>query len=367
MESDQTTKPTKGEDMNPKYTINKHEGEHLDYINRLHLSREWNRRVKAMDAKLSFRSFAKLMRIRESSWRREYRRGGGITPVRDLRFPNRWLYGPYDPDLAQQDANERAAQKGPRQKLLKPVADRIRDLVKELDRHRSLFDALLILKQASPGLALPCLRTLYNHVRAGDIGLTYDDLPYRRKHKRKRNPAHPARTVVGRRKLDERPAEAVIPTEAGHLQCDTVVSCAKGSGGVFVLYDRLSRRYWLEKLACIDQNCVVKAIRRIRASSRIGQIRSVVTDNGCEFLDQAALDKAFQAKVYYTRAYASYEKGGVENCNRILRRWFPKGTDFRQVSPQRIHQVEHFINAMHRASLNGQTAQQRDEELCHVL
>lgn len=352
--------------MSPKYTINKAEGEHFSPINRIHLAQEWNARVRSLDAKLSFRSFAKLMHVRESSWRREYARGGGTKPVRDLRFPNRWLYGLYDPARAQRDADRRAAQKGPRQKLLKPVADRLRDLVKEPDRHRSLFDALHVLKEQSPELALPCLRTLYNHVQAGDIGLTYDDLPYRRKHKRKRNSAHPARTAVGRRRLEDRPAEAVTPTEAGHLQCDTVVSCAGGRGGVFVLYDRLSRRYWLEKLLRIDQDCVVKAIRRIRVSRRIGGIRSVVTDNGCEFLDQDVLDRAFHAKVYYTRAYASYEKGGVENCNRILRRWFPKGTDFGRVSAQRIHQVEGYINAMHRASLGGQTAERRDEELHHV-
>ena len=352
--------------MGPKYTIRRHEGEHLVQINRIHLAREWNRRVEALDAKLSFRDFARRMHIPESTWRREYRLGAGTDPVRDLRFPNRWLYGRYDPDLAQQRANERAAQKGPRQKLLKRVADRLRELVKEPDRHRSLYDALEIVREEFPGIPLPGIRTLYYHVAAGDIGLTHDDLPYRRKHKRKRNPAHPARTAIGRRRLEERPAEAVAPTEAGHVQCDTVVSCAGGRGGVFVVYDRLSRRYWLEKLASIDQDDVVRAIRRMRASKRIGRIRSVVTDNGCEFLDQGALDRAFGAKVFYTRAYASYEKGGVENCNRILRRWFPKGTDFSQVSTQRIHQVERYINAMHRASLGGLTAEKRDKELHHV-
>ena len=352
--------------MGPKYTIRKHEGEHLDETNRIHLAREWNRRVEALDAKLSFRDFALRMNIPESSWRREYRLGGVTDPVRDLRFPNRWLYGRYDPQLAQQRANERAAQKGPRQKLRKSVADRIRDLVREPDRHRSLYDALALVREEFPDVPLPCLRTLYCHVEAGDIGLTHDDLPYRRKHKRKRNPAHPAKTAIGRRKLEERPAEAVAPTEAGHMQCDTVVSRAGGHGGVFVVYDRLSRRYWLEKLVSIDQDGVIRAIRRMRASKRIGRIRSVVTDNGCEFLDQDALDRAFGAKVFYTRAYASYEKGGVENCNRILRRWFPKGTDFSQVSAQRLHQVERYINAMHRASLDGLTAEQRDKELRHA-
>jgi hypothetical protein len=100
MECDQTTKPTKEEDMSPKYIIRKHEGEHLVEIKRIHLAREWNHRVEALDAKLSFWNFARHMHIPESTWHREYRLGGGTNSVRDLRFQNRWQYGRYDPELA---------------------------------------------------------------------------------------------------------------------------------------------------------------------------------------------------------------------------------------------------------------------------
>lgn len=61
-------------------------------------------------------------------------------------------------------------------------------------------------------------------------------------------------------------------------------------------------------------------IQRLVRSKRIGKTSSVVTDNGCELLDQDKFDTAFRAKVFYTRAYAFYENGGVDNCNRILRR-----------------------------------------------
>ena len=96
--------------MRPKYTINKVEGKHLVYENRLHLAREWNKQVKALSAKLSFRGFARMMHIPASTWRREYYAGGGTKPVRDLKNPNRLHFGEYDPDLAQRVANERAAQ-----------------------------------------------------------------------------------------------------------------------------------------------------------------------------------------------------------------------------------------------------------------
>ena len=348
--------------MTPHYRLNRRPREHFTPEQRHHLAQEWNRRVDALDARLSFRGFAMDMGVNERSWRREYYRGGGSRPVWNDR-KRHYEYGYYDPETAQADATEKAAQKGPRQKLLKQMADEFRDLVREGDRHRSPYDARCILRERHPDEYIPCLRMFYYHIECGDIGLCEEDMVYGRRHRRKRNPAHPARTVLGRRRLDDRPPEAVVPTQTGHLEMDTVVSCAGGKGGLLVLFDRLSRKYFVRKLGRISQRCVLRAIGRLVSDGCLGEVRSVVTDNGCEFLDQAKLDKAFGACLYYTRAYAAYEKGAIENCNRILRRWFPKGTDFSKVPPKRIQQVVDFINDCHRASLDGKTASQRHEEL----
>lgn len=89
----------------------------------------------------------------------------------------------------------------------------------------------------------------------------------------------------------------------------------------------------------------------------------MTTDNGCEFLDQKRLDRVFKAETYYTRAYASYEKGSIENCNRIVRRWFPKGTDFNAFTRREILRLEDTINSIHRQSLNGETAHAYDTRL----
>ena len=89
----------------------------------------------------------------------------------------------------------------------------------------------------------------------------------------------------------------------------------------------------------------------------------MTTDNGCEFLSQERLDRAFKAETYYTRAYASYEKGAVENCNRLVRRWYPKGTDFNQLTRRQFRRLEDWINTIHRESLNGETAYAYDSRL----
>jgi len=89
---------------------------------------------------------------------------------------------------------------------------------------------------------------------------------------------------------------------------------------------------------------------------------SITTDNGGEFLDSDAIRRVLRKtnpdlRVYYTHSYAAWEKGSVENNNRNIRRFFPKGTDFSRVQPAQISQSCHFINSIPRFnSLKGETA-----------
>ena len=88
----------------------------------------------------------------------------------------------------------------------------------------------------------------------------------------------------------------------------------------------------------------------------------VTTDNGREFLGAEALGRLFKdisatLKIYHTHAYAAWEKGTVENLNRHIRRFFPKGTDFRHVPPRDIAAAQDFINSIpSRHTLKGKTA-----------
>ena len=132
-------------------------------------------------------------------------------------------------------------------------------------------------------------------------------------------------TVPGRLTLDDRPAGAKRRSRFGHYEMDTVVSSTNGTDGLLVLVDRKSRRYVIEKLEHVTQADVVAALKRMLARKVLGRVRSVKTDNGCEFLDPKKIKAVVGCDVYYTRAYASWKKGAVENCNRFVRRWYPKG------------------------------------------
>lgn len=59
--------------------------------------------------------------------------------------------------------------------------------------------------------------------------------------------------------------------------------------------------------------------------------------------------------MYFCHAYHSWEKGTVENRNKAIRRFFPKGTDFNLVTDKEIQAVEDFLNNMPMVCLGFKT------------
>ena len=79
--------------------------------------------------------------------------------------------------------------------------------------------------------------------------------------------------------------------------------------------------------------------------------KSVTSDNGCEFVDlESSLPKS--TKVYYAHPYSSYERGTNEKQNSLVRRFFPKGKAFDNVTDDQVAFVEHWINNLPRKIFN---------------
>ena len=85
------------------------------------------------------------------------------------------------------------------------------------------------------------------------------------------------------------------------------------------------------------------------------KFRTITTDNGPEFLEHEQLIRSIYGgkrfRVYYCHSYAAWEKGTNENSNRIIRRFFPKGTDFSRVTRRQVADVETWMNNYPRRSL----------------
>ena len=62
----------------------------------------------------------------------------------------------------------------------------------------------------------------------------------------------------------------------------------------------------------------------------IGTIRSITTDNGSEFACHKFIAQRLKTKVYFAQTYCSWEKGNIENTNKLIGQYIPKGTAFEQ-------------------------------------
>ena len=96
----------------------------------------------------------------------------------------------------------------------------------------------------------------------------------------------------------------------------------------------------------------------VKYSQFTDTFRTITVDNGSEFanvdgMENSGLRKSEKrTKVYYCHAHHSWERGSNENANRLIRRWFPKGTDFSKVTAAQIAALQDWINNYPRKVLN---------------
>jgi IS30 family transposase len=83
--------------------------------------------------------------------------------------------------------------------------------------------------------------------------------------------------------------------------------------------------------------------------------KTLTRDRGKENLAWEHVEKVLGLKVSFAHAYSSYERGSNENCNGLLRRYFPKGTDWSKISDKEIARAEYLINTRPRKRLGWKT------------
>ena len=86
------------------------------------------------------------------------------------------------------------------------------------------------------------------------------------------------------------------------------------------------------------------------------RIRTITSDNGTEFAKHLEVAKELNAIYYFADPYSSYQRGSNEHSNGMIRRYFPKGTDFRYVTEKELQFAIYQINHLPRKILGGKTA-----------
>ena len=175
-------------------------------------------------------------------------------------------------------------------------------------------------------------RELRGHCRHG--------MKYRRRKKRKR-PTR-ATNIPDRVSIHERPAEA-DGKRFGDWEMDLILG--KGQKSAILTLCERSRNYLImERLPQGRKpDAVAEAVTRLLWPYR-KNVLSITTDNGVEFRRHRRIAEALHTTVYFADSYSSWQKGAIENANKLIRQYIPKGTDFRDLTDEYIHSVQLKIN-----------------------
>ena len=197
-----------------------------------------------------------------------------------------------------------------------------------------------------------CTKTLYRYIDQCLLGTRNIDLPLRVKRKTKRQQDRVNRQLYGM-SIEQRPDEVESRMEFGHGEIDTIVGKRDSTAALLCIDERFTRYRYLVKIASRSKEAVKEGLEKLKAKhgDRFSAVfKTMTSDNGSEFSELSSLLP--EVKVYYAHPYSSFERGTNEKQNSLVRRFFPKGTDFDSVSDEAIAFVENWINNLPRKIFN---------------
>lgn len=145
-----------------------------------------------------------------------------------------------------------------------------------------------------------------------------------------------------RKFIDKRPKKAEKRERVGDVEGDFIVSGKSGKGMLLVVVDRKTRMAFVEKILPVTVDTVHEAFLRIQ--KRFPEMKTLTLDNDILFQMHRVLEKLLNVPIYFCHPYHSWEKGSVENTNKYIRRFIPKGSDLSKVDNGDVKEVEKYLN-----------------------
>jgi len=192
----------------------------------------------------------------------------------------------------------------------------------------------------------------YNAMNGGDL---YTHLRRHHKRRRKQRRYRSCRGLIpGRVSISKRPEAVDNRKRFGDWEGDTLEG-AKGSGGIASHVERKSRYLVTAKLS--DKTSETMTIASAKAFRRVPKVmrKTLTVDNGKEFAYFKRLEKKTGFSIYFADPYSAWQRGSNENTNGLIRQYFPKGTNFKDITNKDLELVVKKMNHRPRKSLNYQT------------
>lgn len=155
--------------------------------------------------------------------------------------------------------------------------------------------------------------------------------------------------------IQNRPERINKRLEIGHWETDNVEGKRSDKTAISVTIGRLMRITKLTKLtahiAQVKTDAVITRLQEEK-STNSNMVKSITFDRGSENSGYKEIGRKLNIQTYACNPYHSWEKGGVENMNKRIRRFIPKGMSVEQITQEYLNLLEDKLNNTPRKVLN---------------
>lgn len=216
------------------------------------------------------------------------------------------------------------------------------------------------LLRAEHGRSVVSHETIYQYIYTGN-GRFSGWYHYLRRSQRYRQPRQ-QRTrrkpkIPQRISIHDRPGEINQKQRYGDWETDSMVF-TKQKERLSVQYERKGQLVRIHKIADGSAQATLDALRDSVESLPPALWHSLTWDNGTEGTKHTAMRDDYGIDTYFCDPYASWQKGGVENMNGLIRQYLPRSTHLSQVTDTMIQWIEDQLNNRPRKGLGWKTPNQ---------
>lgn len=249
-------------------------------------------------------------------------------------------------------AQEKADLRKERLREPRKMCGQVKHRIEKYMREEQLSPEQIVGLCRRKGYLMVCKSSIYNYIHrdkdnGGDL---WKECPHKLKHRHRPVGKHlPIKNRVG---IDKRPSE-VDGKRFGDWELD-LMSDSDGNLFKLTLVENSSLLSFIANLPHgKDSHEVAKKVVSILLPyKRFGALKTITADNGPEFADHEYITKKLGVPVYFTDPYCSWQKGRIENTNKLYRRYLPRNPALFACSDEDLTAIQNKLNKRPRKKIS---------------